>query len=65
MLILRFSGEVETKPGDFAIAASQELAHAKGDKVFVYLDLNLLVFACALDGEACFDVYFHFLLCVG
>ena len=56
---------MEAQPGDFAVALDEELAHAKGDEVFVYLDLYLLVFACALDGEACFDVYFHFLLCVG
>lgn len=43
---------MKAKPGDFAIAASQKLADAKGDEVFVYLDLNLLVLACALDGEA-------------
>ena len=58
-LILRFSGEVEAKPGDFAVAEGQELAHAKGDEVFVNLDFYRLVLTRAFDCEACFDVYVH------
>ena len=50
---------MEAQPGDFAVALDEELAHAPGDEVFVNLHLNGLVLPCALDGEACFDVYVH------
>ena len=59
MLSISFAGEVEAKPGDFAIAAGQELGHAKWNKVFVNLDFYRLVLTRAFDCEACFDVYVH------
>ena len=58
-LLLSFSCEVEAQPGDFAIAASQELGHAEWNEVFVNLDLNGFMLTCAFDCEACFDVYVH------
>ena len=58
-LILRFSGKVEAKPGDFAVAKGQELGHAEWNEVFVNLDLNGFMLTCAFDCEACFDVYVH------
>ena len=58
-LVVGFSCEVEAQSRDFAVALDEELAHAPRDEVFVYLYLNGLVLTCALDGEACFDVYVH------
>ena len=58
-LVVGFSCEVEAQPRDFAVALDEELAHAPGAEVFVNLYLNGLVLTCALDGEACFDVYVH------
>ena len=59
MLSISFAGEVEAKPGDFAVAAGQELGHAEWNEVFVNLDFYRLVLTRAFDGEACFDVYVH------
>lgn len=59
MLSISFSGEVETKSGDFTVAAGQELGHAEWDEVFVNLDFNGFMLTCAFDGEAGFDVYVH------
>ena len=58
-LLLRFPREVEAQPGDFAIAAGQELGHTEWNEVFVNLDFYRLVLTRAFDGEACFDVYVH------
>ena len=59
MLSISFAGEVEAKPGDFAVAAGQELGHAEWNEVFVNLDFYRLVLTRAFDCEACFDVYVH------
>ena len=56
-LDIGFSCEVEAQSRDFAVALDEELAHAPGDEVFVRLDFYRLVFTCALDSEAFFDVY--------
>ena len=58
-LLLSFSCEVEAQPGDFTVAAGQELGHAEWNEVFVNLDFYRFVFTCAFDGEACFYVYVH------
>ncbi len=56
-LVVGFSCEVEAQSRDFAVAAFKELRHAPGNEGFVRLDFYRLVFTCALDSEACFDVY--------
>ena len=58
-LLLSFSCEVEAQPGDFTVAAGQELGHAEWNEVFVNLDFYRLVLTRAFDSEACFDVYVH------
>ena len=58
-LLLRFPREVEAQPGDFTVAAGQELGHAEWNEVFVNLDFYRLVLTRAFDCEACFDVYVH------
>ena len=56
-LVVGFSCEVETQSRDFAVAAGQELAHAQRNEGFINLDFYCFMLTCALDGEACFDVY--------
>ena len=56
-LIFCFSCEVEALRIKFSVSSGQELVHAEWNQVFVNLDFDRLIFACALDSEACFDVY--------
>ena len=56
-LVVGFSCEVEAQSRDFAVALAEELGHAEWDEVFVNLYLNGLVLTCALEGEACFEVF--------
>ena len=56
-LVVGFSCEVEAQPGYFTVTLDEELAHAPGNEGFVRLDFYRLVFTCALDIEAYFDVY--------
>ena len=56
-LVVGCSCEVETQPRDFAVALDEELAHTPGDEVFVNLDFYRFMLTCALEGEACFEVY--------
>ena len=65
MLVLCLAGEVEAQLGYFSIAAFKELVYAPGDDIFVYLDLDSFVLVLLYLLEVRFDVYFHFLLCVG
>ena len=64
-LLLSFPCEMEAQLGYFSAAAFEELVYAPGDEVFINLDLDSFVLSCALQFEVRFDVYFHFLLCVG
>ena len=64
-LVLRFACEVEAQLGYFSEAAFEELVYAPGDEVFVNLDLDSFVLVLLYLLEVRFDVYFHFLLCVG
>lgn len=63
-LIVVFSRKVEAQFGDFSIAAFKKLVYAPGNEVFVYLDFDSLVLACALLLEVCFNVYVHAVLLV-
>ena len=58
-LVVGFSCKVEAQFGDFSIAAFKELVYAPRNEVFVNLDFDSLVLACALLLEACFDVHVH------
>ena len=64
-LLLSFPCEMEAQLRYFSIAAFKELVYAPGDEVFVNLDLDSFVLVLLYLLEVRFDVYFHFLLCVG
>ena len=57
LLVVDLAKEAEAQPGYFTVTLDEELAHAPGNEGFVRLDFHRLVFTCALDSEACFDVY--------
>ena len=63
-LRLGFPCEMEAKFGNFSVAASQELVYAKGDEVFVNLDLDSFVLVLLYLLEVGFDVYVHGLVSV-